>query len=82
MNAGCEHPESRDLTTTTKPHVGLVPYWLIGHNPFLVFFFRKIVGTKKEYLEFKSYDCSKLILVILCYTLICHELVRVFRGEF
>ena len=36
MNAGCEHPESRDLTTTTRLQVGLVLYRLIGHNLFLV----------------------------------------------
>ena len=38
MNAGCEHPEGRNLTTTTRLHVGLIPYRLIGHNLFLGIF--------------------------------------------
>ena len=38
MNAGCEHPESRDLTTTTRLQVGLMPAMAHLSQPFLGYF--------------------------------------------
>ena len=40
MNAGCEHPESRDLTTTTRLQVGLVPVVAHLSQPFFRFFYK------------------------------------------
>ena len=55
MNAGCEHPERRDLTTTTRLQVGLVPYRLIGHNLFLVVLIVNFYSSKLLFLSVIKY---------------------------